>query len=152
MPVPSETTSASFSASEVPPIPIAVNSLTLTTGRPSSVAASARDPAPVAATHSTYEFEPILFDQLAERAGGRPDRVVGLDRDDMVVAVVEDHRVSGRTADIDSDDHRWCRLLSGPAFKARHASPAGNRYAPRVGKNILSGPHCGGSEPAPSAL
>ncbi len=53
VPVPSETTSAlSLPASEVPPIPIAVNSLTLTTGLPSRESASTREPAPVAATHS----------------------------------------------------------------------------------------------------
>jgi hypothetical protein len=55
VPVPSDTTSASaLPQSDVPPIPIAVNSLTLTTGRASSVAESAREPAPVAATHATW--------------------------------------------------------------------------------------------------
>ena len=43
----------------------AVNSLTLTTGRPSSVAESAREPAPVAATHATWSsFSPYTSTSL----------------------------------------------------------------------------------------
>jgi hypothetical protein len=32
----------------------------------------------------------------------------------MQAAVFQDDGVGSRTADIDSNDHRWCRLLSSP--------------------------------------
>src|SRR5581483_7316002 len=51
VPVPSDTTSAlSLPTREVPPIPIALNSLTFVTGNPKRRSPKTRDPAPVAAT------------------------------------------------------------------------------------------------------
>src|SRR5208337_5516531 len=61
-----------------------------------------------------FEFDAEVGDQFSERAGRRGDRIVGLDRYDVQAAIFEDDGVGGRTADIDANYHRWCRLLSSP--------------------------------------
>ena len=117
VPVPSETTSAlSLPASEVPPIPIAVNSLTLTTGLPSrDLGQHPRARAGGGDAFDVFEFDAEVGDQFSERPGRRGDRVVCLDRYDVQAAIFEDDGVGGRTADIDANDHKWCRLLSSPS-------------------------------------
>ena len=62
-----------------------------------------------------FELDAEIGDEFAERARRRGDRIVGLDRHDVQAAIFEDDGVGGRTADIDANDHRWCRLLSSPS-------------------------------------
>jgi hypothetical protein len=40
--------------------------------------------------------------------------VVRLDRYDVQATIFKDDGVGSRAADIDANDHKWCRLLSSP--------------------------------------
>src|SRR5271156_5197327 len=61
-----------------------------------------------------FEPDAEIGDQFAERSRGRGDRVVSLDRYNMQATIFEDDGVGSRAADIDANDHKWCRLLSSP--------------------------------------
>jgi hypothetical protein len=67
-----------------------------------------------------FERDVVCLDQLAECAGRRRNRIVGLNRDDVDITVIQDDRVSSGSADIYSDDQRVVPTPVRPVQRLEH--------------------------------